>query len=618
MIKKHISLQISVPIIALVAIIILSILWVVVNNYSKNSANYNSDRIEKQLASFETNLNRIQDKALLTASFFSNLEITQDAYQILADSNDRELAVKPLSELLSTINKQVKTNINKELKVHFHTPDIHSLYRCWSDKRGDDISGFRNTIKEAVSSKRAVKGIEVGRGGLVIRGVVPITNKAGDVIGTVENFYPIDEVLNKLKSDSKDDQFAVFLNNSQLGIAVAGTSVNVSTESMKLGNFVLVNRSSELFNIDLLNSSDLDKGMNTKNIFSHRNFTYAIIPLKDFSGKSIGVYVYQLNTQKSDDLLANMKITVLIIAILMLLLLSAIIVVLTRRIISKPLNTTEQFLKQLENGILKDSININRKDEIGKLQIHTKNMLIKIKDVIQTILESSTQIIDATENVHESANSISSSSDQQSSTVEELSASIEEMTATIEKNTEIAQENKIQALESAKKFEAGSESVEKTIGLMKTVADKIMIISDIANKTNMLALNAAVEAARAGNKGKGFAVVATEVKNLAERSAKAADEIQELSKESFKIAETSQELFIQILPSIKKTAKQMEEVAIASIQQNANAQQINSAAAQFSSTITHNTNAVDLLVKNAELLKKQSDEMNESVSYFSF
>jgi methyl-accepting chemotaxis protein len=54
------------------------------------------------------------------------------------------------------------------------------------------------------------------------------------------------------------------------------------------------------------------------------------------------------------------------------------------------------------------------------------------------------------------------------------------------------------ATKAAKEAAEGGQAVNATVAAMKQIAQKILIIDDIAYQTNLLALNAAIEAARAG------------------------------------------------------------------------------------------------------------------------
>ncbi len=298
------------------------------------------------------------------------------------------------------------------------------------------------------------------------------------------------------------------------------------------------------------------------------------------------------------------------------LILSAIVAFTLTRAVVRPVNESVQFAQEIASGNLTTELKVSQKDEIGVLGNALQQMQEKLKEVIASVMLGSDNIASASMQMSSGSQQVSQGASEQASSAEEVSSSMEEMAANIQQNTDNAQEadkisQKVQ--EGVKKV--GNASQESLVSI-KNIAEKIGIINDIAFQTNILALNAAVEAARAGEQGRGFAVVAAEVRKLAERSKIAADEIVALSSKSVNVTETASALMSDLIPEIEKTAKLVQEIAAASMEQTSGADQVNTAIQQLNQVTQQNAAASEEMATSAEELSSQAEQLKEIISYF--
>lgn len=248
-----------------------------------------------------------------------------------------------------------------------------------------------------------------------------------------------------------------------------------------------------------------------------------------------------------------------VIALVGLIILSVAMIITSRRLISKPMKSTEELVRQLSNFDFRIEKNpklaglLRRKDEIGtiaaSIQVMTNNvkgLIQNIGDNSQTVAATSEELTATAETNKESAQEIANaieeiahSATEQAQNMERTSENVENIGRMIEKNVEIinnlteaAAEIELRKNEGNEilsdliaKSEKNSEAALQIFHVVKETnesAERIETVSEmiqaIADQTNLLALNAAIEAARAGESGRGFAVVAEEIRKLAEQS----------------------------------------------------------------------------------------------------
>lgn len=511
----------------------------------------------------------MQQRALTRLALDQQLKLQYDSVIAAVDYEGRAAlavsavvaALPPVSEAITRGSRDelaaLLGDANKALKaqgiplITFQVPPATSFYRVHEPKIfGDDVSGRRSTVVEAIKTGKPIVGVEPGREALGIFGMTPII-RDGKSLANVD----VGAAFGKEFVDRAKKRF---------GIDLAVHSFDGKA----------FKKLSSTFGETAIATQDELKGVMDGGAL-RRDATLEGHPaavflgqIRNYAGQPVAVIEIIKDTTEYDAAAATSQRN-LILGTVAILAVAIVLAFLLGRGLSRPLAAITAVMNRLSSGEIDVTIpGSERRDELGTMaaavDVFRRSMIeargmrdaqeaskqqselekkalqrqmadrfeADVKSVVATVAKATSdmqrvagEITASVNGTSEQAAAAAAASEEASASVSTVAAATEELASSVaEIGRQVTHSSQV-ADNAVVKAGQTTEMVGSLASAAEKIGDVLRLIGAIASQTNLLALNATIEAARAGEAGRGFAVVASEVKELASQTAKATEEI---------------------------------------------------------------------------------------------
>jgi len=527
-------------------------------------------RLQDHYVSFTASLGERRDTALALATTLAQSVEIQRAF---AEGNRAELTRLALPIWLALDGRYDVP------QCQFHVPPATSFLRLHNlEAYGDDLSGFRQSVVDAMTERVPVAGLELGRAGLSIRGVSPLWYGA-DFVGTVEFGMSFDDRSLRAYADKYDLAMQIHLYARGVGVDIFDEvqlgEQEYDGEIRRYATTLPEDAGLEL-PIEVLREVRESRLPSILRV-SADGVHYAVLvgPLHDYSDAVIGTVEIIVDRTETEHQIRIGQVYTVLIGLGVLFVTGVVSYNSIRNLIA-PLAAMVESAQRIAGGDLTQRIPVTSQNEVGVLAGAFNDMVASLSGLLEQITTTSDRLSEFGERLAEEIEQMNSSIDQiavaggemaegagtQAHRVEEASQSMAELAGATNQITENARRTGDASTQALLRVGEARDVMELLDVKARRIDEIVARVDKIADQTNLLALNASIEAARAGESGAGFAVVAREVRRLAEGSASLVQEIAALSHE---IGEHLEQVLAKMAgtqDAVRETATIAQETAV--------------------------------------------------------
>lgn len=379
--KSKFWLKVLLP--AAISLVVFSIAIITFANtfQTRNATAAEDEKLTSAYSGFQANIDALSEQALLLALEIANQPIAQEAMA----NRDRETIIAEYLESYLAIDSEFGVP-----QSQFHLPPAISFVRLHDiEAWGDDLSSFRFTVLDVNATEEPKSGIEVGRGGIGIRGVAPVFYE-GEHVGSFEVGLNLDRnTLEVLKSIHGGDWY-IYLNKNSASIAtLEGFRLETPgpIESLVSVANTLEGEGEQFLPIaPATYPSVLDNNEAVIERVQEENAYYAVLsaPLYDYQHNNIGMI--QIAFDRSGVIASGRQVRAATVALTLGATLALTIAIyLATQATLRPLLRLTDTAQVIARGNFDIDIPVTTRDEIGELADSFRVMVGEIKQSFQLL-----------------------------------------------------------------------------------------------------------------------------------------------------------------------------------------------------------------------------------------